>query len=288
VARVLAGLGPADAAHEADAVERDARDDAASSGRVVVVWGGTGSPGRTTVAVHLAIEAARGGDRTLLVDGDGWAASIAQLLEIEESPSVAQAAHSAAHGWPTPLTEHLQQGPEGVQVMAGLPRAELWPEVRPEAWAAVLDAAAATFDTVIVDVAAPIEEDEELVVDRLPFRRNLMTTGALERADRAVLVAGADPIGLRRAVIAHRQWTERSARPAVDPTVVVNRTPRSARQAQDCSRAVEQWTGAPPAALFPVEPAFARVVWEGRALHAVAPKSPWLRELRGVARELVA
>jgi len=288
VARVLAGLGPMDAARDADAVERNACDGGAQSGRVVVVWGGSGSPGRTTVAVHLAIEAAAGGDRTLLVDGDAWAASIAQLLETAESPSVAQAAHSAAHGWPTPLAEHLQPGPEGVQVLAGLPRAELWPEVRPEAWAEVLDAAAATFDTVVVDVAAPVEEDEDLVVDRLPFRRNLMTTGALARADRALLVTAADPIGLRRGVIAHRQWTERPERATTDLTVVVNRTPRRARQAQDCSRAIEQWTGAAPAALFPVEPAFARVVWEGRALHAVAPKSPWLRELRGVARELVA
>jgi len=290
VARVLAGLGPVETALDPDAAAGggEAGGGGAGSGRIVVVWGGTGSPGRTTVAVHLAIEAARAGDRTLLVDGDGWAASIAQLLEIAESPSVAQAAHSAARGWPTPLAECLQPGPEGVQVMAGLPRAELWPEVRPEAWAAVLDAAAASFDTVVVDVAAPIEEDEELVVDRLPFRRNLMTTGALERADRTVLVTGADPIGLRRGVIAHRQWTERSVHPAADLSVVINRTPRSARQAQDCSRAVEQWTGAPPIALFPVEPAFARVVWEGRALHSVAPKSPWLRELRGVVRELVA
>jgi len=287
VARVLQGLGPVDADIGDDAAGTDSIGGASRSGRVVVVWGGTGSPGRTTLAVHLAIESARGGARTVLVDGDGWAASIAQLLEIAESPSVAQAAHSAGHGWPIPLADCLQPGPEGVHVLAGLPRAELWPEVGPEAWAAVLDAAAATFETVVVDVAAPIEEDEELVVDRLPFRRNLMTTGALERADRAVLVTGADPIGLRRGVIAHRQWTERAGNPTADLSVVTNRTPRSARQAQDCSRAVEQWTGAPPLALFPVETAFARVVWEGRALHAVAPKSPWLRELRGVAQELV-
>ena len=60
------------------------------------------------------------------------------------------------------------------------------------------------YDLVVVDVAASIETDEELVYDRVPFRRNLVTTIALERADDVVLVAAADPIGLRRAVVAHR------------------------------------------------------------------------------------
>jgi MinD-like ATPase involved in chromosome partitioning or flagellar assembly len=279
VAHVLDGLG-AVPAHRDDVPAR-----ATDTGRLVVVWGATGSPGRTTVAVHLAIESARGGNRTLLVDGDGWAASVAQLLELPESPSVAQAAHSAAHGWPTPLDDCLQPGPDGLCVLAGLPRAELWPEVRPEAWGAVLDAATQSFDTVVVDVAAPIEEDEDLVADRIPFRRNLMTTVALDRADPVVMVTNADPIGLRRGVIAHRQLTERAL--DVDLAVVVNRIPRSARRAQDCSRTVERWVGKPPAALFPVEPTFGRVVWEGRSLHAVAPRSPWLRELRALLPELV-
>ncbi len=257
-------------------------------GRVVGVWGAAGAPGRTTVAVHLAIESARRGCTTLLVDGDAWSASVAQLLELSESPSVTQAARLAAHGWPTPLAGCLQAGPDGLQVLAGLPRAELWPEVTPEAWRAVLTAAATTFDVVVVDVAAPLEEDEELVADRLPFRRNLMTTGALDRADRILLVAAADPVGLRRGVIAHRQLADRDHGRVSDVSVVLNRVPRSARHAQDCSRAVESWIGAPPAALLPFEPTFTRAVWEGRPLHSVAPRSPWLRDLRVVFEQVDA
>ena len=277
LARILEGLGPA----TEPAVPKDA-DDAVDAGRVVAVWGAAGAPGRTTVAVHLAIESARRGARTLLVDGDAWAASVAQLLELAESPSVAQAARLAAHGWPTPLDECLQAGPDGLQVLAGLPRAELWPEVTPESWRAVLAAGAAAFDVVVVDVAAPLEEDEELVTDRLPFRRNLMTTGALDHADLALLVVAADPVGLRRGVVAHRQLTDRAPATAADVSVVLNRMPRSARHAQDCSRAVESWVGTPPAALLSFEPTFSRVVWEGRPLHAVAPRSPWLRDLRAL------
>jgi Mrp family chromosome partitioning ATPase len=278
---LLAGLTPA-AADGGTAPRVDA-----PRGRVVVVWGAPGAPGRTSVAVHLATESARTARRTLLVDGDGWAASIAQLLELSESPAVAQAARSGARGWPEPLEQFLQRGADGLEVLAGLPRAELWPEVAPAAWLAVLDAAARAFDAVVVDVAAPIEEDEELVVERIPFRRNLMTTVALDRADRTVLVTSADPIGLRRGVLAHRQWTERWSR-GHEPAIVLNRLPARAGQIQDCTRAVERWAGSEPAALLPVEPTFARVVWEGRPLHDVAPRSPWLRELRAVAPELVA
>jgi MinD-like ATPase involved in chromosome partitioning or flagellar assembly len=272
LARILAGLGPARVP--------GATDDLPGAGRIIVVWGAPGAPGRTTVAVHLAIESSRRGRRTLLVDGDAWSASIAQLLELAESPSVAQAARLAARGWPTPLADCVQAGPDGLQVLTGLPRAELWPEVTPEAWRAVLLAAAETFDTVVVDVAAPVEEDEELVADRLPFRRNLMTTVALDHADLVLLVASADPVGLRRGVIAHRQLGERSSTTAPELAVVLNRLPRSARHAQDCSRAVERWVGGPPSALLPFEPTFTRVVWEGRSLHAVAPRSAWLRDLR--------
>ncbi len=265
----------------------NAPDSDRTAGRLLVVWGGAGAPGRTTVAIHLAVEAARAGHSTLLIDADVWSASIAQTLELDEAPSVAQAARLAADGWPESITTCVQTGPDGLGVLTGLARAELWPEVREQAWRAVLAAAVVAYDFVIVDAAAPIEEDEGLVFDRVPFRRNLVTTVALERADEIVMVAAADPVGLRRAVVAHRSWTER-ATPVHEFRVVLNRAPRAGRRLQDCSRMVSDWIGVRPVAFLPDEPALARVAWEGRALHAIAPRSSWLRELRSLLTEVTA
>ncbi len=252
------------------------------AGRLVAVWGAGGAPGRSTVAIHLAIEAANAGSRTLLIDGDVWSASIAQSLELEEAPSITQAARLAADGWPAPITDCVQAGPENVAVLVGLARAELWPEVREESWRAVLAAAVLEYDVIVVDLAAPIEEDEELAFDRVPFRRNLVTTVVLERADEIVMVVASDPIGLRRAVVAHQALMART--PALSEVrVILNRAPRSGRRLQDCSRAVSAWIGARPVALLPQDPDFVRVVWEGRPLHAITPKSPWLRGLRVLA-----
>jgi MinD-like ATPase involved in chromosome partitioning or flagellar assembly len=254
--------------------------------QMIAVWGAAGSPGRTTVAVHVAAEAARRGRPVLLVDGDAWSASVAQLLGLDEAPSVTQAARLATEGWRQPLESCLQAGPAGCAVLAGLAHSELWPEVRERAWTSVLDAARDSRALVVIDLAAPIEEDEELAFDRVPYRRNLMTLTALEAADEVVLVVGGDPIGVRRGIVAHRTLSE--ARPEVlsKVRVVVNRVPKSARRAQDCSIQLAEWTGKPPAAFLPTEQLFERAVWEGRTLQAIAPRSPWLRELRGLVTEL--
>ncbi len=282
VAAVVHGLEP-EAARPPTPVD----DHGASTGRVLAVWGGPGSPGRTAVAVHLAVESALGGRTTLLLDADVWAGSVAQTLGLAESPSLTQAARAAAEGGSEPLAAYVQDAPRGLRVLAGLPRAELWPEVREEAWRAVIARARAEYEVVVVDLAAPLEEDEELVFDRVPYRRNLVTTVALELADRVVQVVAADPVGLRRGIVAHRTLSGRSwYRPACT-AVALNRAPSSSRRLQECSRAVAEWMGAPPAALLGCEPALDRVVWEGRPLHDVAPRSPWLRDLRASVPELV-
>ena len=121
----------------------------------------------------------------------------------------------------------------------------------------------------------------------MPFRRNLVTTTVLEQADEIVMVVAADPIGLRRAVMAHQSLLARTPATA-EVKVILNRTPRSGRRKQDCSRAVSAWIGARPVALLPEEADFTRMVWEGRPLQAVAPKSAWLRELRVVANAVTS
>jgi MinD-like ATPase involved in chromosome partitioning or flagellar assembly len=280
--------GLATCVHGIAGARGDGTDDVAGAegsvptGRIVAVWGAAGAPGRTTVATGLAVDLARCGHRVALLDGDAWSASVAQLLGLEESPSVTQAARLAGEGWPQPLDACLQAGPAGCAVLAGLPRSELWPEVRERAWSAVLDAARAAADVVVVDVAAPIEEDEELVVDRAPYRRNTMTLRALRAADHVLLVTGSDPVALRRGIVAHRTLADAHPDVARHARIVVNRAGRTARRLQESSTQVSEWTGRPPVAFLPVEPAFERVVWEARPLHAIAPRSPWLRELAAV------
>jgi MinD-like ATPase involved in chromosome partitioning or flagellar assembly len=232
------------------------------------------------------VEAARGGAGVLLVDGDAWSASIAQLLALDESPSVTQAARLAGDGWREPLDTCLQLGPNGTAVLSGLARAELWPEVRAREWASVLDAAREIRPLVIVDLASSIEEDEELAFDRAPYRRNLMTVSALNAADEILLVVSGDPIGVRRGVVAYRTLAEADAGLARKVSVVVNRAPPADRRLQDCAAQLSEWTGSAPLAFLPLEPCFDRVVWEGRPLRALAPRSPWLRELNGLVKVL--
>jgi hypothetical protein len=50
------------------------------TGRLVAVWGPTGAPGRTTVAVGIAGELALAGVPTLLADADTYGGSVAQVL----------------------------------------------------------------------------------------------------------------------------------------------------------------------------------------------------------------
>jgi MinD-like ATPase involved in chromosome partitioning or flagellar assembly len=282
LAGLLHRLAAARGESVAAAVEHGPVDDAApgTGGALVAVWGGPGAPGRTTVAVHVAIEHARAGADVLLVDGDAWAASIAQLLGLAESPAVTNATRLAGDGWPRELDTCVHDGPHGISVLPGLARGDLWPEVRERSWRAVLDRCREHADVVVVDLAAPIDEDEELTFDRAPYRRNTMTRVALHDADAVLVVVAGDPVGLRRGIFAHRELVRDLPSAAERATVVVNRAPASARRLQDCSTELERWTGAVPAALLPIEPAFERVVWEGRPLHDVAGRSAWLRELR--------
>jgi Mrp family chromosome partitioning ATPase len=255
-----------------------------AAGRVVAVWGSSGAPGRTAVAVHLAVDAARGGARALLVDGDVWAPSVAQLLGLDEDPGLARAARLVTDGDGDSMGATLQRGPAGLEVLAGLPRVELWPEVRERVFADLLGAARERAALVVVDLSSPIEEDEALAFDRVPYRRNVVTRRALTDADEILVVTGGDPIALRRAIVAFRTLEAELPDVARRAAIVVNRAPRAPRRLQEISTLVEEWTGRVPAAFLPEEPAMEQTRWEGRPLQEIAARSRWLAALRQLAR----
>ncbi|WP_336027811.1 AAA family ATPase [Geodermatophilus sp. FMUSA9-8] len=271
------GPGPAD--------RRPAR------GRVVAVWGPTGAPGRTTVAVGLADEAARLGVPTLLVDADVYGGVVAQVLGLlDESPGLAGAARQAAAGTldEAALLRLAWSVRPQLSVLTGLARADRWPELRPRAVGAVLDEARRVADLTVVDCAFNLEEDEELSFDTAAPRRNGATVTVLESADEVLCVSGADPVGLQRTIRALGQL--RDLLPEVEPVVVVNqvrRGPVPGDARREIGEALERFAGRPVRAFLPADRgATDAALASGRTLAEVAPGSPLRAGLRGLAAVL--
>jgi MinD-like ATPase involved in chromosome partitioning or flagellar assembly len=252
-------------------------------GRVVVVWGPAGAPGRTTTAVNLAAELVALGRRCVLVDADTYAASIGQVLGLlDEAPALAAAARAADHGsLDVPALSRL--APEvtpGLRVITGLASAHRWTELRPGSLSRVLALARSLGQWCVVDVASGLEQDEELVYDTAAPRRNGATRTALEDADLVVAVGTADPVGLQRLVGGLHDLAEVGRRPDV---VVVTRLRASAVGTRSLSpggparrvgEALQRYAGVDDLVLVPDDvPALDAALLLGRTLVEAAPAS---------------
>ena len=196
---------------------------ATSDGIVLTVWGPAGAPGRSTVAAALAAELARGGRRVALVDADSHAPSLALALGLaDEGPGFAAACRQAERGALddaelTRISLPLALSDGAVHVLTGINRPSRWPELSETRVAAALAACREWADYVVVDVAASLERDEEIVSDLDGPRRNAATLAALRSADLVVAVLSADPLGASRFV---RGCTELRATIGTTPMVV--------------------------------------------------------------------
>ncbi|WP_138758677.1 AAA family ATPase [Modestobacter altitudinis] len=269
----------------------EAEAEPAGPGRVVAVWGPTGAPGRTTVAVGLADEAARLELSTLLVDADVYGGVVAQVLGLlDESPGVAAAARQAAAGTldRAALARLAWSVNPHLRVLTGLARADRWPELRPRAVEVVLEEARRLAALTVVDCAFAVEEDEELSFDTAAPRRNGATLTVLESADDVVCVSGADPVALQRTVRALAEL--RDVLPEVEPVVVVNqvrRGPVPGDARQEIAAALGRFTGREVRAFLPADRrATDAALAAGRTLAEVAPHSALRPALRSLAAEL--
>lgn len=267
------------AIHELDAGDQEDRPAATavpSGGHLTAVWGGHGAPGRTTFAIHAAAAAATRRDPTLLIDADVWAPSVALRLGIDRSGGLVHAVRAASRG-DDPLDAVVSRG-GGLDVITGLARPELWAEVREQSLEALLTAAQLAYRLVTVDLAAPIEEDEELAFDQVPFRRNLTTRHVLRRADRIVLVIGADPVALARGITAYRTLAAEMADRASAVEVVVN-APPDRRAFLECQRVIERHLGVPVRATLPADSHCNASLREGCTVPELGRRSAYWRAI---------
>ncbi|MBN1093778.1 chromosome partitioning protein [Blastococcus sp. TML/M2B] len=260
-------------------------------GRLVAVWGPTGAPGRTTVAVGLADEAARLGVPTLLVDADVHGGVVAQVLGLlDDSPGLAGAARLAGAGTldRAALLRLAWAVHPRLHVLTGLARADRWPELRPRAVGTVLEEARTLAELTVVDCAFNLEDDEELSFDTAAPRRNGATLAVLEAADTVLCVSGADPVALQRSIRALDELRE--ALPDVQPVLVVNqvrRGPVPGDPRAEIAAALQRFAGREVAFFLPADRrATDAALAAGRTLAEVAPASALRGELRALAAVL--
>ncbi|UZX03907.1 P-loop NTPase [Arthrobacter sp. CDRTa11] len=200
---------------------------AAGAGKIIAVWGPSGSPGRTFVAANMAGELAAEGKSVLLIDADSYGASIAAVLGLlDESAGLAQACRLADQGLldteallrvATPVATKLGT----FRVLTGITRADRWTELRPAALSLVMERARDVADVVVVDTGFCLESDEELSFDTMAPRRNAATLRSLEVADSVFAIGAADPVGVPRLV--RGLGDLQAAVPHVSPIVVMNK-----------------------------------------------------------------
>lgn len=190
----------------------------------VAVWGPTGAPGRTTVALGLAGALAARGQDPLLLDLDPYAGTVAQHLGVLDDVSGLLA---SSRRWLAGDLDgafvSLQRRVGGIRVLTGLPRADRWAELA-AGLAEELLAQGRRQGPVVADLGWCVEEDPAAEHTGRAGRHDL-TRDTLAAADVVVAVGTADPVGLTRLVRSLAELREIGSAPV--PHVVVNRMRRS-------------------------------------------------------------
>ena len=275
-ADTAAELRPPDAQEEPERVP-------AGAGRIIAVWGPTGAPGRTLVAVNIAAELAAEGNSVILLDADSYGASVAGSLGLlDESAGLAQSCRLADQGLLD--TESLKRIAAPVfakassfRVLTGITRADRWTELRAAALSSVLELSKEIADVVVVDAGFCLEADEELSFDTMAPRRNAATLRSIELADTVYAVGAADAVGVPRLVRGLAEL-ERAV-PHAAPRVVLNKV-RAASAGRSPERELrEAWERYGPGhgieAFLPSDPeACDAALLSGAVLFETAPESP--------------
>lgn len=262
--------------------------------RVIAVWGTHGAPGRSTVAIQLAVELARSGQSTALVDADTVAPALSLLLGLsDDAPGIAAACRRAERGALdstelTRLASTITTSGGDIEVLAGVNRPSRWPELGAARLRTTLSACREWMQETVVDVGGAFDADDEATYDIAGPRRHAATSTTLSEADVIVAVAAGDPLGISRFV---RDYAELRRLTSPTPVVVVVNQIRPGPLGIDARgqvrRTLERFAGITDVMFLPFDKRSA----DAALLHAqpmadVAPRSSLVASIRLLATRL--
>ena len=254
----------------------------APMGAVTVVSGATDSPGATEIAVAVADALGGRRERTLLLDVDEVAPTVARRLLFNLDPNILTAIDEIHYGGGAirqsiGVRQPSAPGAVAFAAIPGLANVSDWGLVRDSDVLTLIDELAREWDHVVVNAGSRLEDlAGGLGVDRYGASRT-----AVARADRLIAVCSASPLGVLRVL----DWAAdaHALAPDVPLWVVVNRAPRSSYKRAELEQELRQNTAPEMLAgvsFVPEDERVAQAAWDG----APVRKGPFTRAVRDLVR----
>lgn len=247
-------------------------------GRVVTVWGPTGSPGRSTLAAALAGCLAPAG-RVVLVDADRSRGALGTLLGVTGGGNIAGAATVPPPPGMPCRPRDLHAHPAGFTLIRGLPGPAQDVALDPGDLAGLLARLRAHHDLVLVDVGAALP----------PREFGDAHLAALRGADLVLVVGTLSALGMSDLTLQSRVLVERldPSTPTLDgagpPAWCVLNKARGRLMRHGPARVTAE-TGLPVAAILPFDPRNVAAAEDARLPLTVArPGSPAAQLIAGLA-----
>jgi MinD-like ATPase involved in chromosome partitioning or flagellar assembly len=282
--------GPSDVADWADTLaSSDPGGTKLQPGKVVVVWGPSGAPGRTTVALSVASVLAKARQRVVLIDGDTVSPSIAPMLGLDGETSGLLAGCRIARGTTRDARDILARGVTytGNQltfsVLTGLVGRTHHQDVDALAYSSLLDTLTSEGYQVVIDVASPITHEPGDAIGGT--RRNGVAITSLERADVLLVVLRAKPVSALRLV---REWgSVQHLAPHTNFRILINAvSPHEQQALVETQHVVWEFTGVSDTTALPFAgEVIAKATAERCTVAEIGPKNNFFQALHPVVRE---